>query len=142
VAERGVGGVAESRLVMPPFSLRFRLGRLPPFTSFLARERAYRRPQALQSSFLPLGPFLHSGLVVALHEEHIGIPAGLLLPTFPVDGLAPSLLDPGLTRLRGGGTTSLPGGRPSPTPGLGPEAEFVDPDVAPYMYPGESGRWV
>lgn len=68
----------------------------------------YRRySYALQSSFLPLGPFLHSGLDVALQLEHFWTPVG----RFPVarGGAAWSRVEPGLIRRLGGGTTSEAG---------------------------------
>lgn len=68
------------------------------------------KTHALQSSFLPLGPFRHSGLEVALQLEHFWTPMGL----FPAARIGPvwSLPEAGLILRLGGGTTSDVGDGP------------------------------
>jgi hypothetical protein len=59
---------------------------------------------ALQSSFFPLGPFLHSGLLVVLQLEHATSPAGRFAELRPVEACSP-FAEVGLSFLFGGGTT-------------------------------------
>jgi len=77
--------------------------------SFLARDLAYRSPQALQRSFFPLGPFLHSGLVVTLQLEQRDMPAGGFPEARPLPAECSLTLPGGLERRepRGGGTVSI-----------------------------------
>lgn len=95
-----MGGMGESRLA--PFSFRRRCCWAGFVPSFLARDRAYLNPHlekdvrhgnlihintyALHNSFLPLGPFRHSGLEVALQLEHFCTPVGLLPAARPDPG--------------------------------------------------------
>lgn len=88
-----------------------------------SRREGNGKTYALQSSFLPLGPFLHSGLVVALQLEHFNTPVGRLPPLRPPDSRAA----PGLTLRLGGGTTSVAG-----------EASSSGGDA--YAYEGDRGR--
>lgn len=75
------------------------------------RQRVYEmaNTHALQSSFFPLGPFLHSGLDVVLQLVHFWMPMGLfpaLLALTLFESLDPD--SDGLTRRLGGGTSFAP----------------------------------
>lgn len=77
----------------------FRPWPVDPPPSFFALDRANRSPHALHNSFLPDGPFLHSGLEVAPQLEHSKMPDGRfpepLPPGVDVAVEAPAAAPPG-----------------------------------------------